>query len=120
MTVQDNTIVDSYWGVLLTNSEKGSYSGGANYNMSRNVTVGAKGNPDVSYGGCLSSCMFDYNVTDDESAQQARLDSFCNPSGISVARHELGPRHSLCRAVRSDLRCTPYPPAAERHASVGA
>jgi hypothetical protein len=33
--------------------------------------VGASGAPAISYGGCSSSCMFDYNVTDDGSAAKA-------------------------------------------------
>jgi hypothetical protein len=70
LTVQSNTIVDSYWGVLLTHSEPMSYSDGANYNISRNVIVGTKGNPALSYGSCASACILDYNVSDDASAKQ--------------------------------------------------
>jgi hypothetical protein len=70
LTVQDNTIVDSYWGVLLTDANSMGYPGGANYRITRNIAVGTRGNPALSYGRCFSTCIFDYNVTDDRSANQ--------------------------------------------------
>lgn len=69
LTVRYNAIVDSYWGLLLTNSSSGSLFRGRDYDISHNIVVGAKGNPDISYH-CLSGCVFDDNVTDDRSASQ--------------------------------------------------
>ena len=67
-----NTVVGAAYGVLLTASgESGDYATGRDYVISHNVVVGADGSPAISYDGCSSSCVFDYNVTDDASAAQA-------------------------------------------------
>ena len=47
------------------------YSGGTGYAVAHNVVVGTADGPDLSFGECSSSCLFDYNVTDDQSAKQA-------------------------------------------------
>jgi hypothetical protein len=72
LSFQNNTVVGAAYGVLLTESdESGDYSGGNDYVITHNVVVGASGAPAISYGGCTSSCVFDYNVTDDGSAAKA-------------------------------------------------
>lgn len=66
-----NTVVGAAYGVLLTASgESGDYPIGGDYVIAHNVVVGAGGAPAISYGECSSSCVFDYNVTDDGSAAQ--------------------------------------------------
>jgi hypothetical protein len=71
LSFQNNTVVDSYWGVLLTLSQTSEdYDGGTGYTVAHNIAVGSTDGPNLSYGECSSSCLFDYNVTDDDSAQQ--------------------------------------------------
>jgi hypothetical protein len=70
LRVTHNTIVNAYYGVLLTRSGGASYPGGSGYDVSRNVIVGAKGGAALSYSGCLSDCTVDYNVTEDRTADQ--------------------------------------------------
>jgi hypothetical protein len=67
-----NTVVGAAYGVLLTASgDSGEYPTGSGYSVTHNVVVGENGAPAISYGGCSSSCEFDYNVTDDGSAAHA-------------------------------------------------
>jgi hypothetical protein len=69
---QNNTVVNSYWGVLLTESQTSDdYNGGTGYTVAHNIAVQTADGPDISYGECVSSCLFDYNVTDDQSARKA-------------------------------------------------
>jgi hypothetical protein len=71
LSFQDNTVVDSYYGVILTiRQDSEDYPGGTGYTIAHNVVVGTADNPDLSYGDCVSACAFDYNVTDDSSAHQ--------------------------------------------------
>ncbi len=71
LSFQDNTVVDSYWGVILTIYQTSQdYKGGTNYTVAHNIGVGTADNSDLSYGDCTSACVFDYNVTDDPSAHQ--------------------------------------------------
>jgi hypothetical protein len=70
LSFQNNTVVDSYWGVILTISQTSEdYTGGTGYTVAHNVVVGTADNADLSYGDCSSSCVFDYNVTDDPSSK---------------------------------------------------
>jgi hypothetical protein len=72
LSFQNNTVVGAAYGVLLTESdESGDYPSGSDYVIAHNVVVGASGAPAISYGDCSSSCVFDYNVTDDGSAAKA-------------------------------------------------
>jgi hypothetical protein len=72
LSFQNNTVVDSYWGMLLTESQTSNdYNGGTDYTVAHNLAVQTADGPDISYGECVSSCLFDYNVTDDGSAEQA-------------------------------------------------
>jgi hypothetical protein len=72
LSFQNNTVVDSYYGVLLTESQTSQdYNGGTGYTFAHNIAVGTANGPDLSYGECSSSCVFDYNVTNDGSARQA-------------------------------------------------
>lgn len=71
LSFQDNTVVDSYWGVILTiNQTSEDYKGGTNYAITHNIGVGTADGPDLSYGDCVTSCAFDYNVSQDSSAHQ--------------------------------------------------
>jgi hypothetical protein len=71
LSFQNNTVVDSYWGVILTiRQDSEDYQGGTGYTIARNVVVGTGDDGDLSYGDCVSACVFDYNVTDDSSAHQ--------------------------------------------------
>jgi hypothetical protein len=71
LSVTENTVVDSYWGVLLTLAGQGAYPTGSGYDIARNVAVGTKGNPGLSLGRCTSECRTGHNVTDDSSASRA-------------------------------------------------
>jgi hypothetical protein len=71
LSFQNNTVVNSYWGMLLTESQTSDdYNGGTGYTVAHNIAVNTIDGPDISYGECVSSCLFDYNVTDDASAKQ--------------------------------------------------
>lgn len=70
LRVLHNTIIDSYYGALLTRASPQAYPEGTGYDISRNVIVGAKGGSGLSYGNCASDCTVDYNVTDDRTARQ--------------------------------------------------
>ena len=73
LSFRHNTVVDSYWGVLLTDSQTGEdYDRGSGYRVTRNIVVGTVEGPDMSFGECSGSCMFDDNVTNDRSAREAR------------------------------------------------
>lgn len=76
LTVQSNTIIDSYYGLLLTNAVPGARSAGSDYRVSGNVAVGTGGRSEIAYGRCVSGCDFDRNVTDDLSARQGGSTSF--------------------------------------------
>jgi hypothetical protein len=71
LSFQHNTVVDSYWGVLLTESQTGGdYDRGTDYRVTRNIVVGTDGGPDMSFGECSGSCVFDNNVTSDHSSRK--------------------------------------------------
>jgi hypothetical protein len=72
LSFSGNTVVGAAYGVLVTaSSDSGDYPTGSDYVVTHNVVVGEDGAPAISYGGCSSSCQFDYNVTDDRSAARA-------------------------------------------------
>jgi hypothetical protein len=69
-----NTVVGFFWGVQVTNSDGGSggcSTSGSNYTVTHNIVVNTPDNSDLTYAECSSGCTFDYNVTDDGSANQA-------------------------------------------------
>jgi hypothetical protein len=71
LRVQHNTIVDSYYGVLLTRGGGVGYPDGRGYDVSRNVIVSARtGSANLSYQNCSAQCAVGYNVTGDRSAHQ--------------------------------------------------
>lgn len=70
MTFTNNTVIGSYWGVLLGDYESGDYSTGSNWTIAHNILVNTKDNPNLSYQHCASACSIDYNVTSDGSARQ--------------------------------------------------
>lgn len=65
-----NTVIGSYWGVLLTDTEPQTFPTGSGYTITHNIVVGTRDNRDISYRDCVESCRFDYNVTSDGSARQ--------------------------------------------------
>jgi hypothetical protein len=72
LSFQHNTVVDAYWGVLLTETQTSEdYHGGTGYTVAHNIVVGTVEGPSISFGECSGSCVFDYNVTDDGSAHGA-------------------------------------------------
>jgi hypothetical protein len=71
LSFQNNTVIDSHWGVLLTDVEPQSYPSGRDYQISHNIVVGTSGNYDITFQHCATHCTFDYNVTADDSAKQA-------------------------------------------------
>ncbi len=70
MTFTNNTVVGSYWGVLLGDFESGDYSTGSSWTIAHNIIVNTKDNSNLSYQNCASACSIDYNVTSDGSARQ--------------------------------------------------
>ncbi|HEX5194080.1 MAG TPA: hypothetical protein VFW09_14860 [Solirubrobacteraceae bacterium] len=72
LSFSHNTVIDSYYGVLLTESQTGEdYGRGTGYQVVGNIVVGTVEGPDISFGECSGSCVFDDNVTDDRSARKA-------------------------------------------------
>ncbi len=69
--VQHNTIIDSYYGALLTRGGGAGYPEGRGYDVSRNIIVSAKsGSANLAFENCSAQCTVDYNVTNDQSAHQ--------------------------------------------------
>ncbi len=65
-TIENNTVIGSEWGSALLTEHCGA---GSNYTMTHNIDVEDQGNGyDVSMGACTGSCLFDYNVSQDNSA----------------------------------------------------
>jgi hypothetical protein len=66
-TVSHNTVVHSEYGAGLLSQSCGA---GSNYTMTHNIDVqnGAKSS-DFSFDACTGACVFDDNVSEDESAQ---------------------------------------------------
>ncbi|MFZ1924694.1 MAG: hypothetical protein WAU42_00990, partial [Solirubrobacteraceae bacterium] len=68
-TIKNNTVVGSQWGSALLSEHCGA---GSNYTMTHNIDVEDQGSgPDMSFGACGGTCIFDYNVSEDTSASQA-------------------------------------------------
>jgi hypothetical protein len=68
-TIKNNTVVGSQWGSALLTEHCGA---GSNYTMTHNIDVEDQGSgPDMSFGACTGTCLFDNNVTEDTSASQA-------------------------------------------------
>jgi len=71
LRVQHNTIVDSYYGALLTRAAAGGYPDGQGYDVSNNILVHANGGTaTLGFANCSSQCTADYNVAADRSARQ--------------------------------------------------
>jgi hypothetical protein len=71
LSFQDNTVIDAYWGVLLTVSDQsGDYPSGHDYTITHNIVIGGRGGKDLALGGCSAACTFAGNVTDDDSARR--------------------------------------------------
>jgi hypothetical protein len=71
LSFEHNTVINSHWGVLLTDTEAQAYPSGSDYRIAHNIVVGTSGNSDISYQHCAANCFFEYNVTADGSARQA-------------------------------------------------
>jgi len=69
LTVKDNTVVGSKYGTTVYNEPKCAL--GTNYDVSHNIDVGNESGADMSLGGCEGACTFEYNVTEDASAERA-------------------------------------------------
>ncbi len=68
LTITNNTIVGSTYGLWARNCS----GTGSSYDISRNIVVQNAGRtPEIQLDGCAGTCTFDYNVTDDGSADQA-------------------------------------------------
>lgn len=119
LTVQNNTIVDSYWGVLLTHSEATGYPLGWDYTILQNVVVGTRGNPDLSYGDCRSLCVFDDNVTDDTSAAQGGSAHFVTHWEPRWESTNWAPSTPYVAPPAGYYRATDLPTAAGYRAAVG-
>ena len=53
LSFQHNTVVDSYWGVLLTKTQTSEdYHGGTDYTVTRNIVVGTLEGPSLTFGEC--------------------------------------------------------------------
>ena len=72
LTVTNNTVVGSQYGVLLDRSD--TCGPGSNATITHNISVansdyyGYGFSPNLNEGGCTGTCIFDYNVTSDTSA----------------------------------------------------
>jgi hypothetical protein len=67
MTITDNTVIGSEYGTWLGRSD--TCGAGSGYNVSDNLVVQNKGGgQNISMGACVGACIFDYNVTQDGSA----------------------------------------------------
>ncbi len=68
-TIKNNTVVGSEWGSALLTEHCGA---GSNYTMTHNIDVEDQGSGgDMSFGACSGTCLFDYNASEDTSANQA-------------------------------------------------
>jgi hypothetical protein len=88
LTYTNNTSVGSEYGVWLDRSD--TCGAGSNYNIQRNVSVENIGHsPDFAIGECTGTCIYDYNVSQDGSANgygsthslTSWVPSFVNPIG---------------------------------------
>jgi len=67
-TVSHNTVVHSQYGTGLLTS--GGCGAGSDYTMTHNIDVENNGSArDFDFGECAGLCVFDYNVSEDESAR---------------------------------------------------
>ena len=74
LSFSDNTVVNSYWGNLLTISQvSNDYPAGTGtgYAVQRNLVTNTANGADIYYQECQSSCAVGQNVTDDGSAPGA-------------------------------------------------
>ena len=71
LSFSNNTVVNSYWGNLLTISQVSQdypAGTGTGYTVQQNLVTNTSDNSDMSYQECQSSCVVGQNVTDDGSA----------------------------------------------------
>lgn len=65
-TIKNNTVVGSEWGTALLTEHCGA---GSNYTMTHNIDVENVGSGgDFRFGECTGTCLFDYNASQDTSA----------------------------------------------------
>jgi len=65
-TIRDNTVVGSAYGTALLTEACGA---GSDYTMTHNIDVQNGSGSDFGFGSCSGTCSFDYNVSQDASAQ---------------------------------------------------
>jgi hypothetical protein len=66
--IKNNTVVGSEYGTALLTEDCGA---GSNYTMTHNIDVENQAGSDFSFGSCTGTCTFDYNVSQDTTANQA-------------------------------------------------
>jgi hypothetical protein len=67
MTITHNTVIGSEYGAWVGRSD--TCGAGSNYNVSHNLVVQNKGgSQNIAMGACVGACIYDYNVTQDDSA----------------------------------------------------
>jgi hypothetical protein len=64
-TIRDNTVVGSAYGTALLTEACGA---GSDYTMTHNIDVQNGSGSDFGFGSCSAECSFDYNVSQDTSA----------------------------------------------------
>ncbi len=65
-TIKNNTVVGSEWGTALLTEHCGA---GSNYSMTHNIDVEDVGTGgDFHFGECKGTCLFDYNTSQDTTA----------------------------------------------------
>lgn len=69
LTVTHNTVVGSSYGTIVYREE--ACPNGTDYDVTNNIDVKNDAGTDMSLGGCEGSCIFEYNVTEDSSAERA-------------------------------------------------
>jgi hypothetical protein len=87
LTVTHNTVVGSSYGTIVYKEE--ACPNGSDYDVSNNIDVANSAGTDLSLGGCEGACTFEYNVSEDASAERApetqHFLSDWNPSWITTS-----------------------------------
>jgi hypothetical protein len=69
LTVTHNTVVGSSYGTIVYKEE--ACPNGTDYDVAHNIDVENNAGTDMSLGGCEGACTFEYNVSEDSSAEHA-------------------------------------------------
>ena len=83
---RDNTIVDSHWGCLF--QYRTTEPAGSGYEVDHNIFVGTEDNPGISTESGVSHWgTFDYNVSDDGSADEPHSISNWHPEWVDTTSY---------------------------------